>query len=170
MSWIQLPVCLFGGWKGSCFGSGLECPLLGIWWLHQPKPGFNKNYYFLRKFRRLLQNSYSVKSHLRHNPPISKQWPSPIKPLSLAVYVCNVPRAYHVPQDGVLQSSISDNQVECVSPRRRVKLRLPFRWIKLKPICALSVWLSDKHDFLASLVVMQANKCLGTSRKITWLV
>lgn len=67
---------------------------------------------------------------------------------------------YHIPQDWVLQSCISDDQVECVGARCRVKFELSLRGVQFKLVHILAVWLCDKHHFLASLLVVESDKCL----------
>ena len=70
-------------------------------------------------------------------------------------------RAYHIPKDWVLQSGISDDQIESVGAGCRVKFDLSLRSIQFKLVHVLAVWLSNKHYFLASLLVMESDKCLG---------
>lgn len=67
---------------------------------------------------------------------------------------------YHIPKDWVLQSGISDDQVESVDARCRVKFDLSLRSIQFKLVHILAVRLSNKHYFLASLLVMESDKCL----------
>lgn len=67
---------------------------------------------------------------------------------------------YHIPQDWVLQSCISDDQVESVGARCRVKFELSLRGVQFKLVHILAVRLCDKHHFLASLLVVESDKCL----------
>lgn len=67
---------------------------------------------------------------------------------------------YHIPQDWVLQSSISDDQVESVGAGRRVKFELSLRGIQFKLVHVLAVRLRNKYHLLASLLVMESDKCL----------
>ena len=67
---------------------------------------------------------------------------------------------YHIPQDWVLQSCISDDQVECVGARCRVKFELSLGGVQFKLVHILAVRLCNKHHFLASLLVVESDKCL----------
>lgn len=67
---------------------------------------------------------------------------------------------YHIPKDWVLQSGISDDQIESVGAGRRVKFDLSLGSIQFKLVHVLAVRLSNKHHFLASLLVMESDKCL----------
>lgn len=69
--------------------------------------------------------------------------------------------------DWVLQSSISDDQVESVGAGCRVKLNLSLGGIQFKPVHILAVWLCDKHHFLASLLVVESDKCLDGTNNAT---
>lgn len=70
---------------------------------------------------------------------------------------------YHIPKDWVLQSGISDDQIESVGAGCRVKFDLSLGSIQFKLVHVLAVWLSNKHYFLASLLIMESDKCLGGS-------
>lgn len=67
---------------------------------------------------------------------------------------------YHIPKNRVLQSGISNDQVKGVGAGRRVKFDLSLGSIQFKLVHVLAVWLSNKHHFLASLLVMESDKCL----------
>lgn len=67
---------------------------------------------------------------------------------------------YHIPQDWVLQSCISNDQVESVGARCGVKFELSLRGVQFKLVHILAVRLCNKHHFLTSLLVVESDKCL----------
>lgn len=66
----------------------------------------------------------------------------------------------HVPQNGVLQGGVSHDEVEDIGPRHGVKLRLPLCCVQLKLIKVLTVRLSNKHNLLASFLIVKPHKGL----------
>lgn len=71
-----------------------------------------------------------------------------------------LPATYHIPQDWIFQSGISNYQVKSVCTRGRVKFSLSFRGIQFKLVYILTIWFCNKHYLLASLLVVKSDKSL----------
>lgn len=75
-------------------------------------------------------------------------------------YITTLPATYHIPQDWIFQSGVSNYQVKSVGTRGRVKFSLSFRGIQFKLVYILTVWFCNKHHLLASLLVVKSDKSL----------
>lgn len=75
-------------------------------------------------------------------------------------HITTFPATYHVPQDWIFQSGISNYQVQSIGTRGRVKFSLPFRGIQFKLVYILAIWFCNKNYLLASLLVVKSDKSL----------
>lgn len=75
-------------------------------------------------------------------------------------HVTTLPATYHIPQDWIFQSGISNYQVQSIGTRGRIELSFSFRGIQLKLVHILAVWFCNKHHLLASLLVVKSDKSL----------
>lgn len=73
---------------------------------------------------------------------------------------------YHIPQDGILQGSVPNDEVEGIGTRDGVELGFPLCCVQLKLVQILAVGFSHKHDLLASFLVEQSYKSLWQTKCI----
>lgn len=71
---------------------------------------------------------------------------------------------YHIPQDWILQGSISHHQIQRIRAGDGVKLSLSLSRVQLKLIKVLAVWFCHKDHLLTSLLVVQPHKGLRKAK------